>query len=375
MRKLWCRLLMMALALISGPIHAAQVWDTPVIRVAQAGGILKANANVAGAQVVLDGQEVGIVPVVKLVPPGSHDLQIRLSGYATFQQTINVEAGKTLTVEAKLTRDSGSLEVEVNVDGARVLVDGKEVGTSPTVVIESLKIGQHPIVVEKTGFASWQGTIEVKPGIRRKLKLTLEANSAQLKVLSEPSGAMVSIDGESVGLTPLTLNTLPAGRHAVTITLEDGSTYYESIKAKVGESLELSVDLPRRGGSLKVKSSEEGAQVFLEDSPLGSAPVKMKGDVAPGTYVVRVSAPGKADFSRTVEVRRFLTTRINAELSEEGDYQAGNEGEIKDERPVWQRWWFWVVVGGVVAAGTGGTIYLIGGDNQPIAGDVVVPLP
>ncbi|MET0401582.1 MAG: PEGA domain-containing protein, partial [Cystobacter sp.] len=42
-----------------------------------------------------------------------------------------------------------------------------------------------------------------------------------LTIETEPAGARISVDGQEVGVSPLTLDTLPLGEHLVTATRED----------------------------------------------------------------------------------------------------------------------------------------------------------
>lgn len=68
----------------------------------------------------------------------------------------------------------GSLLIEVDVAGAVVEIDGKNVGTTPLAgPIEGLKPGAHTVVVRREGYSEFQKEITIRPFETPKLKLEL----------------------------------------------------------------------------------------------------------------------------------------------------------------------------------------------------------
>lgn len=68
------------------------------------------------------------------------------------------------------------------------------------------------------------------------------ADVGQVTLSSTPTGAQVVIDGKSVGVTPLT-TTLPAGAHAITISLPQHDHAARNITVARGETSEVTVAL------------------------------------------------------------------------------------------------------------------------------------
>ncbi len=67
---------------------------------------------------------------------------------------------------------------------------------------------------------------------------------------------------------------------------------------------------PRGRYNLRVTANVAGAQVFVNNTPMGTAPASMKVDR--GNYLVRVSAPGYQDYLTAVSVAG--NTAVNARL-------------------------------------------------------------
>lgn len=65
-------------------------------------------------------------------------------------------------------------------------------------------------------------------------------------------------------------------------------------------------------GVLQIAATARGAQVHIDYLPVGDVPVTRY--LAPGSYLVRVTADGYEPFVRKVDVRSNTTTTINAEL-------------------------------------------------------------
>jgi hypothetical protein len=73
----------------------------------------------------------------------------------------------------EMSEKVGKIHVEVNEPGARVLVDGKAVGSSPQTITMRVDAGTHAVVAEKEGFALAAATISVAAGEERVVQLRL----------------------------------------------------------------------------------------------------------------------------------------------------------------------------------------------------------
>jgi hypothetical protein len=111
-------------------------------------------------------------------------------------------------------------------------------------------------------------------------------------------------------------------------------------------------------GKLAVSSSEEEAEVFLDDQKHGELPMAPIADLQVGRHTLRVSKGGYFDFYSDVYVDPHETSAVWAQLS---------------ERPArwYQTWWFWTIVGTVVA-GAGVTTAILLTRSEPGTGDGTV---
>jgi hypothetical protein len=137
-------------------------------------------------------------------------------------------------------------------------------------------------------------------------------------IVCNVTGARVYLNGELAGYTKPTFSALlKPGSYRVRVTM-DKYQAFETVINMSANPLNLSVNLVPEGGiiqqpgrfNLTVTSNVAGAQVFVNNAPVGTTPLSMR--VNRGNYSVRVSAPGYQDYLASVNV--VGPTSVNAVL-------------------------------------------------------------
>ena len=123
----------------------------------------------AGSSVTLDGVLIARGNTNRVVPAGQYTVRVTLNGFQDFQQVVNVQAGQTTTVQANLQpiANEGTLIVRSNVAGARVFINGNEVGVinaNGSLTVQGLPIGSHELVVIAPGFRASVQTFSINGG-------------------------------------------------------------------------------------------------------------------------------------------------------------------------------------------------------------------
>ncbi len=126
-------------------------------------GALDLECSVDGAKVWVDGKMVGTAPISQqALGVGSHTIKISKLGYIEHSQRIVIREGKTVRVSADLLPKSGVIKVTANVLGARLFVDGTEVGKTPLEL--EVKPGRRTVIVRAAGHPDYQKIIKSVPG-------------------------------------------------------------------------------------------------------------------------------------------------------------------------------------------------------------------
>jgi hypothetical protein len=120
----------------------------------------------------------------------------------------------------------GTLVVESTPSGAQVEIDGMQRGTTPLTL--DLPPGTHALALTRRGITR-RFDVAVRPGEQTSqgLDWTQVRETGSLAVTTDPPGAKVSVDGKAVGVSPLTIPDLPAGRRKVVLEGQGGTVRRE----------------------------------------------------------------------------------------------------------------------------------------------------
>jgi TonB family protein len=156
------------------------------------------------------------------------------------------------TPEAPAT---GTLRVATRPDGARVLVNGEERGSTP-LLLEALPLGSYRVRLERAGFeleeieaaitaeapaASLDVSLRPQPPA-----VPAPPKPAYFRISSNPSGARVAVDGRDVGVTPIDRLQVNPGSRVLRI-LHDGYLPWEdTFRARAGRTESVDAILTAR---------------------------------------------------------------------------------------------------------------------------------
>ena len=157
---------------------------------------------------------------------------------------------------------AGGLLVRSTPAGARVSVDGRDLGETPLAVRDLLP-GGHRVRIQHDGYVTEDRLVTltrnrptqsmiveltplrtVQPASARSAPAS-ERFSGELAVESRPAGASVYIDDRLVGRTPLSVGAVPAGEHLVRLELDGYRRWTSSIRVVAAESNRVTASLEK----------------------------------------------------------------------------------------------------------------------------------
>lgn len=147
---------------------STQLVDTDLTPVRRT-GTLNFTSQPRGAEVIVGGRSLGTTPLNRVtLDEGSYEVRFRLPGYEDRIVDVRVQAGGNRTVSAELRALRGTLVVQGNVGGARVYINGDEVGVIPSgtgrLTLRDLPPGSHELAVVAPGFSTVIRDFEITPG-------------------------------------------------------------------------------------------------------------------------------------------------------------------------------------------------------------------
>ena len=145
---------------------------------------------------------------------GDYTVEVRKASHRNASEIVRISTTEERTVQLKSpTPIYASLEISSTPSRSTVYLDGKEVGTTPLLMNDVL-IGTHRIVLKKEGYSLADKQVELLEGIENKVYAEL-SNMKEVSIVSYPEGAIVTMDREYLGVTPLKA-TLACGEHMFT---------------------------------------------------------------------------------------------------------------------------------------------------------------
>lgn len=140
------------------------------------------------------------------ISSGEVRLEISSTSFEPIQRKLLLQPGEVYEEEIELKAITGllSLENTFNADSAKVFFDGRELGYVEDILQVVCPEGQHKVTLEKVGYKSSEPSYSVSI---RENELTVLQVSMERYVpymfRSSPSGALVHIDDNAIGRTPI----------------------------------------------------------------------------------------------------------------------------------------------------------------------------
>ncbi len=187
----------------------------------------------------------------------------------------------TIPAEAPV-RPTGSIVVETEPSGARVLLDGQPAGDTP-LKVDTVATGSHVITVI-TPKTTLKRAVKVEAG--RTVSVDVPVYSGWLAIFA-PIVLEVAERGQSIGSTEQGRLMLPPGRHTLTFSNRSlGYSAVQKVDIEAGEERALTMD-PR--GRINV-NAVPWAEIFIDGERAGETPLA-NFDVRLGTREILFKHP------------------------------------------------------------------------------------
>jgi len=218
-------------------------------------GTVAVTSTPGSALVYVDGNYQGKVPLTVTLYPGSHAFRLSLSGYNDYTTTMYVSGGQSQSLDAVLnTAVYGTVSV-TTVPGATVYMDSAPQGTVPAggvLVIPNAGSGNRILRVTAPGYNDWINTVYVVANTVTPVMASLSPAGGPVPVppatggfniVSVPSGAEISVDNVFRGYTPVVLDGIPAGEHAVMLKYAGYIDYTTTSAVDPGQTTPLAISM------------------------------------------------------------------------------------------------------------------------------------
>lgn len=276
-------------------------------------GILNLSVTPADGVHVYSGNIlIGTTPPMTLeISPGTHQITLNKDRYQPFQIELIVEGKEAVqNIAATLEPDWADITIGSDPSGAEVVIDNMSIGTTP--LSRQFLSGDHGFVLKKELFADSPQSIMVQAGVDDTLSFRLQKLPGKLSLASAPSGAVVSIDNEYKGTTPVELELPSVIEHDIKLSAPGYKSLKQLLLLSPGEAKKLQLDLEQELGIVYLTTSPAHAVITINGKRFDNAQGRLSLPVAPQKLVV--SAPGFESVSRMITPKFGFSQQISIDL-------------------------------------------------------------
>lgn len=174
--------------------------------------------------------------------------------------------------------------------------------------------GTYIMCLSAPGHRSEYRTVTVPSSGKCVVEAELAPVRAAVLITSSPSGAQVSMDGKSMGITPLVIRDLKQGEYTAYLSMRGHASVPVKFSVTSERPVLAAARMDSNMGTLNITSSPSRARVFIDGTEVGETPCRTERQE--GKYTIRLERAGCNPEERSVYVPRRRTARLHVKLGE-----------------------------------------------------------
>lgn len=199
-------------------------------------------ADLAGAEVLIDGKSVGTAPFKSgNLASGRYTVRVNKSLYKSFEDTVTISDNQTTQFNPTLVANFANVTLTAP-DNAEIWVNGSKMGRGKW--SGPLQTGNYTFEARKQNHRTTVLTrqIGLEPSTQSYTLSSPTPIYGSLIVNSSPV-ANVTVDGKVLGKSPVNLNNILIGKHTVTVQNSEFDAQTSSVTISEGQTTTLDVTL------------------------------------------------------------------------------------------------------------------------------------
>lgn len=246
---------------------------------------------------------------------GNHKIGVRKNGFYAQEQSVQITSGETQILEFVLVPQMGFLSLDVNPGDANIYLDKNKIDAVP--YEDSLQVGAYILSIEREGYLSVSRSVEVKE--KRRIDVYEELkHTTTVKIVSEPTGAEVYLNGNFLGKTPENI-LLSYGTNNIVLRKENYEDFIKAIEVS-GSTQRFDFELKPNRHTIEVKSNPSGARVYVDQIATKETPAQLS--LPYGEYRLMVEKKGYFRKRKLVQVN-YDNQKFNFRLQKLDHWRAG----------------------------------------------------
>ena len=280
-----------------------------------------------GSEIFVNDKSIGKSPIEEFKIESDKNISVKISkeGFNPLDTTLNIKSGEKENLAFKLNPvQKEQINITTNPPGAKLIVNNNSAGISP-IDNYSVSLGVNNIKIEKVGYLLVDTMIRVNKDLANSFNFNLMKDPnfkgfGTLKITSDPTGALVLLNGEFVGKTPFENKELAVAEYQLTLRKSDYNDYNESIRITLNKTKTIARQLISSStttgdqfGKIKVTTKPSEATVYLDGEFVGSTPYT-NNKIPVGTHNLLIKKKGYGEISETITISLGKLTPVSKNL-------------------------------------------------------------
>ena len=316
-----------------------------LVQLKPAHGFVKIDAKPENnAQVYIDGKLLtGRTPLTsEPIASGEHTVQVIKEMYQPFAQKLNVADGQTTAITANLQPNFAEINLTAP-NNATLYINGEQKGKGNW--SGRLSAGVYSVEAQASGHRAARQDIEVVTGDKKTINLQPTPIYGSLDIMTNPSGATITVNGKNYGTSPNTVNQLLIGNYTVELSKAGYATVKKEVVVAAGKAVMLSETLAD-GRQVTINFTPQGANLYVDGVSMGTTPyhgsltfgnhaLKIEKDDKTATKNITIDQTGgETNFALFFEPQNFTETAAGSNIDmvyiKEGTFMMGSPTNEKD---------------------------------------------
>jgi hypothetical protein len=250
------------------------------------------------------------INIFDLKPKETRFFEVRQSEFQVFQN----QQQKLIDSSSFTVGSRGNLYINTVPSGALISINELETSYK-TPFSQRLRSGFTKIRLIKEKYVPFDTLINMQKDSIYNLNINLMPEWADLTVHAEPKNSQILINNKIVGIGDIELKGiskgLEPGIYDLKVSLEKHKSFSEKIHLRLGESKELKVKIEPITGRLKIASTPEGTDIFLNGGYVGQTPFDK--DIMIGEYQMTTKKEGFKEETKSFKI--FEGEKVDFDIS------------------------------------------------------------
>ena len=139
--------------------------------------------------------------------------------------------------------DSSALQIQSNPEGAKIVIDGNDMGKVTPYNFTGIKSGVHSVSLQMSGYHDDNFTVNIVSENTTRISRNLDQSTGSVHMIVSPGDSLVYVNGQYVGMGSVNLNNKSDGAYTYLVSRDGYRNNTGTFQVVPGKDMNMSVEL------------------------------------------------------------------------------------------------------------------------------------